>query len=267
MGNHDLVEALASVQQQMEQHAQALSLDRLMAAIDAFNEAALESRATWQPKLPLEIALVTALEVGGQPKTPPSADHRAGKEAASIEAPAQAQSEDPVDAAEDQGSEGDGEQGATRPDPAKQKDDPEPSGVSTASLGPIPEGELTFQAVLDRWDQILAAAFKRDPRCQALLNSGRPMGLRRGKIVLGFASDILRDKMQKEDNLAVVTAALESTLGQEIGVRCVLASAWDDQASPGEQPPVEEGGMVATALRDLGAEVAEVRPSEEDGED
>jgi hypothetical protein len=86
-------------------------------------------------------------------------------------------------------------------------------------------------------------------------------------LVLGFASDILRDKMQKEDNLAVVTGALESTLGQQVGVRCVLASAWDDQAPPGEQPPVEEGGMVATALRDLGAEVAEVRPSEEDVED
>lgn len=258
MGNADLIEALESVRQRMEGHAEALPLSRLMAAIDSFNEAALESRASWQPKLPLELAMVSAINTGDQaengsenPATPankiaeeqPAMDKPGGSGEAKTKAPQLQEAANPE----------------AEPAP-KPKASPQPP----MNAEPVPEGELTFQVILERWQAILAAAYQIDARCQALLNSGRPMGLRRGKLVLGFASDLLRDKMQKEENIAVVTSAMEKALGQPIGLRCVLASAWDDETTPADQPPMEEGGMVATALRDLGAEVADVQPVDEE---
>lgn len=259
MGNADLIEALASVRQQMEEHAQGLPLARLMRAIDTFNEAALESRASWQPKLPLEMAFVAALGQSESPSQPESANRAEdSNHTKKVDPPAKEETEAGKAAADS----GPGPvAGSAAPHDA---DDPAAAAPPAEELKPVPAGELTFQKLLARWDQILAAAFKLDPRCQALLNSGRPMGLRRGKLVLGFSSDILRDKMLKEENTAVVTQALEQTLGQPVGLRCVLASAWENDRAPGEQPQVEEGGMVATALRDLGAEVADVQSTEDE---
>lgn len=140
------------------------------------------------------------------------------------------------------------------------------SSSSEAGEGPgplEPEAQLTFRAVLDRWQAILEAAYRLEPRCQALLNSGRPLGLKEDELVLGFASDLLREKMEKGDNRTVILRAFEQALGRPLGLRCVRTSRWQ-QEQEAEEPPVEEGGMVATALRDLGAEVADVRAMEED---
>lgn len=252
MGNPDLVEAVESVRKQMEAHARGLPLERLMAAIDSFNEAALESRATWQPKLPLEMAFVIA---NGTTRTVDQASQ--GQEA---------QPETNPGGAEEGGAGTDSTNSAPTP-AAKAGEKTGSTAVREAATEAAPppvEGELTFKMLLDRWDHILNAAFEIDPKCQALLNSGQPMGLRRGKLVLGFSSEILRDKMQKEESVAVVSRALENTLGQPVGLRCVLASAWQSDSPPGQNHAVEAGGMVETALRDLGAEVAEVQPAEDD---
>ena len=48
--------------------AERLELDRLTRAIKLFNQAALDLRGGWQPQLPLELALVEALQ---QPAAPP----------------------------------------------------------------------------------------------------------------------------------------------------------------------------------------------------
>jgi DNA polymerase-3 subunit gamma/tau len=112
-----------------------------------------------------------------------------------------------------------------------------------------------FQAVLNAWPDLLAKAFQRDPRAQALLNSCKPLGVNEGALVLGFQSDLLRDKMEKGHNLELVTDALSEVLGSPLEVRCVLLDDWGDDA--GMPPPMKEGGMVATAIRDLGAQIVD----------
>ncbi|MGA9532539.1 MAG: DNA polymerase III subunit gamma/tau [Anaerolineales bacterium] len=241
MGNDELVEALESVRAKMKEQESALGDDQLVRAIDTFNQAALEGRATWQPKLPLELAMV---EAAARRAADPS-DQQVASPA--TDTPTASKPE------------------AGRPNPASVQPAiaKPPEGPAATEPLPDPDAELTFQDVLDRWDSILAAAYQRDPRCQALLNSGRPLGMKSGRLVVGFASDLLREKMEKDDNTVVAAAALEQALGRPVGLRCVLSSAWDNRKDPGERPPVENGGMVETALRDLGAEVKEVHPAAE----
>lgn len=244
MGNGDLVEALESVRAKMASQESALETGQLMTAIAAFNQAALEGRATWQPKLPLELAMVDAAPAsrptptGGGGRPPAQGNAASEKMAKPNPQPVERRATEPA-----------------QPKPAAEVQGP-----------PDPDAELTFQDVLDRWDSVLSAAYQRDPRCQALLNSGRPLGMKRSSLVVGFASDLLREKMEKDDNMAVATAALEQAMGRAVGLRCVLTSAWNQEQDPAERPPVEDGGMVETALRDLGAEVKEVHPATEGSE-
>lgn len=256
-GSSSLVEARGSIKERMVEQADSLPQERLLLAIDRFNEAALEGRANWQPKLPLELAMVRSLESPAVPDggSVESEELVAGNPSRKLaEAAGGSEGREPGGGQTARAS-GSSKTGAT----AERSDTPQNPPLSEGAV-------LEFQHVLDRWESVLSAAFDRDPRCQALLNSGRPLGLKGGKLVLGFASDLLREKMEKGDNREKVLEALEAALGRPLGLRCVRADRWEGSQGSEEAVPVEEGGMVATALRDLGAEVAEVRAVDEDEE-
>ena len=61
MGNASQVEATAESRAQMAQHAQAFTVTELLRVIQAFNQAAVETRSSWQPVLPLELAFIEAI--------------------------------------------------------------------------------------------------------------------------------------------------------------------------------------------------------------
>jgi hypothetical protein len=109
------------------------------------------------------------------------------------------------------------------------------------------------------WRDILQATRQFDPRTQALLNSSTPLGMDEGVLILGFRSDLLREKMEKDHNVSNARRAAQQVLGYQISLRCVLLGAWRAESKLDEQPPpMEEGGMVATAVRDFGAHVVDV---------
>ncbi len=234
MGNAHLLEVTPELREEMTHHAQAFSLTSLLAAIRAFNRAAVEGRAGWQPALPLELALVEVIE--GQRQGPPQ------------------NTVTPTDRRETPANP------SPAPDPTRSATR-EPRAQPPPAIDSSPSAGLTFQAVLDRWKEVLAAARRRDPLLQALLNSCRPLGLDGGVLVLGFASDLLREKMEKGHSLARAQEALHEVFGQRLQIRSALTSA---PASPETAEPaaglMQEDGMVATALRDLGAHVVDVRP-------
>ncbi len=257
-GNEDLVEALAQERERMERQARAIPLNLLMTAIDAFHSAALEGRSNWQPKLPLELALVETLH---SDEVEP-AESREGTSPA--EAPNAGRPTRSSDAAEPAEGTEHGRVAREAPEAGAESGE-DRSEAEETSEGE--KGELTFQFVLDRWDRLLSAARSHDPKVQGLLNSSRPLGLERGALVLGFASDLLCEKMERDQNLETLREALREALGRPLDVRCVLTSKWQREKASPEAPAVEDGGMVATALRDLGAEVADVRPASEDVEE
>jgi DNA polymerase-3 subunit gamma/tau len=252
-GNPDLVDVAAEVRQVMASWAESMSLADMLTALRSFSRAATENRGSWQPGLPLELALVEATrgrtgEAGGtaaaavERRTVPASGDRPPKTVA------------PPEKVEK----------AAYPSSAPSKSSvAEPAG---------PEGSAGFQRVLDLWREILRATYQRDPRAQALLNSCKPLGLEKGRLVLGFSSDLLREKMEKGPNLECVREALREVTGMDLGVRCVLAKGGPTPHKGSAQPdnpsvasPVEDGGIVATAVRDLGAQVVDIRPLPPEG--
>jgi len=232
-GTGAALDVVPEVQAEMAELSKAMAQPALLAALTAFQKAAAESRGNWQPGLPLEMALIETCADRPEPVAPPTA-----KPAAVTSSPPPSRPAAPV--------------GPPKP-PAKAAPAPVTQTASTTSAP-------AFTQVRSQWPQVLAAAFRRDPRTQALLNSGRLMGMEGSALVLGFTSDLLREKMEAKDNLALVRQCLEEVLGAPLGLRCVLSRMWKpdgDADVPAET--IEDGGMVATAVRDLGAQVVDVK--------
>jgi hypothetical protein len=120
---------------------------------------------------------------------------------------------------------------------------------------------VTVKAVSENWEAILEAAYRLDTRTQALLRSGKLLGIREGRVVIGFPTEILREKMEKGHSLTHARQAMEQVLGAGIDVRCVLLSHWSGDEGPAPTEPMAEEGMVATAVRELGGHVVAVRPA------
>jgi len=228
MGNEALVDASPEMRREMVALAAALMPDALLTGIRAFHRAATEGRAGWQPGLALELALLEAATPGaaGAAAPPPPMPKTAAP-----------------------------------PPPAPPRERPRttPEAPSAASLAPSAP-RPGFQAIVDRWSEILKAAYRLDPRTQALLNSCRPLGVHDGRLVLGFGSEILREKMEQGHSLSVAQRAVEEAMGVPLGLRCVLQDQWRPRDSdPAPPPPMDDEGMVATAVRELGGHVVQVQ--------
>ena len=65
--------------------------------------------------------------------------------------------------------------------------------------------------------------------------------------------------MEKEHNLRVAIKSLEQVFGTSLVFRCVLTETWQSGEYETQVPaPMADQGMVATALRELGAQVVDV---------
>jgi DNA polymerase-3 subunit gamma/tau len=230
MGNAELVDASDDDRNEMAQQAEQLRTHTLLAAIRSFGEAASQRRASWQAGLPLELAFVESVSLRETSEASPTNPSRPQI----IEQP---KADTPASSQVSQ---------KTVKEGAK-------SGMD------IPATGISFQSVIERWREVLTAARHHDPRTQALLNSCRPLGLDAGALIIGFRSDLLREKMEKGHNISLASLALQEVFGIPVGIRCVLSETWASQGVNEHQaPPMDDDGMVSTALRDLGAQVVNV---------
>ena len=242
-GSGQLLDVGPEVQAEMAEWSKALPQASVLAALAAFQKAAVDLRGNWHPALPLEMALIEGCAERSETAMPPATAPAARP------APAQTPATPPRTAG-----------GGTAPKPTTRTAPP------AAPADFAPASSLTFSQIKEHWPRVLEAAYRRDPRTQALLNSGRLMGLEGGALVLGFNSDLLREKMEGKATLALVRQCLEEVFGTPLGVRCVLSRAWKpDGNADAPAESIEDGGMVATAVRDLGAQVVDVKPLPPEG--
>jgi DNA polymerase-3 subunit gamma/tau len=236
MGNPEQVDAPPETRAALARQSQGFSVPELLRLIQTFNQAANDARSAWQPSLPLELALVGALEkpaVGQleaeQPVTPPSGKPpSAPVKARSPHPPAPGQAAAP------------GEQ-------------PLQSGEASAPE----EGGLTLKTVAERWPQVMAVMKQQrpnGPNIQGLLNSGVILGIKDGVLYYGLP-EVLKAKLEKAEALELVNKVLKQVFGFDLPMRCVVATG----KTGGLPPDVESDGMVATALRDLGGEIVDIQ--------
>jgi DNA polymerase-3 subunit gamma/tau len=145
------------------------------------------------------------------------------------------------------------QQGESKRAPGRaQPPEPEPAPRQESSPG---ESEIDSvpNSVTENWGKILQQVRDRNPQTQALLNSCKPMGMKGNALVLGFNGEFAKSKMESGENLEIFRQVMEDVLGRKIAVICIVAKG-------GEMPAeIDQEGMVATALRDLGGEIVDIQ--------
>jgi DNA polymerase III subunit gamma/tau len=230
MQNADKIDADQDTRARMARHAQAFTIPELLRAIRLFSFAATDARSAWQPSLPLEMALAEALEAPA-PEAPAAqptiSQPAAGRAPTGPSAPPPAPARPPV-------------RGAAPAQPA-------------ASAPTSTEDNSSNQKLAASWKQILGEVRKRSNAAYGALNSCTGKAMRGNKLVLSYANDVLKSKIEKPEAMDSLRQVLQDIFGFEVFVVCVIDSARRDSVPDG----VDDDGMVAAALRDLGGELVD----------
>jgi DNA polymerase-3 subunit gamma/tau len=253
-GNASQIEATAEMRLQMARHVQAFGAPELLRLIRVFNTAA-ETRGAWLPSLPLELAFIEAL---GSPDssggfTPPAATiPPESRKALRIAEPVQ--SEPPIASSEGAGAavgEASPGLGASPVRGAR----PEHGAPSAAEPQIGPQDRQATQTLAESWGRMLAWVRRSNPRAYGLLNSCKSRFIRGDNLVLNFASDLLKSQMEKPEHLDITRQALFQVFQRPMDVLVNVDAASRESIPSG----VDEEGMVAAALRDLGGEIVDIQ--------
>jgi DNA polymerase-3 subunit gamma/tau len=177
MNNADQLDVVSDVRLLMARHAQSFDVAELLRLLDIFNQASKEGRGSWIPSLPLEMAIVEALQ---QPEAPPQAvlppqDRGGSKSKIAVQQPT-VQYQTAANAGEE-------------------------DAVSESEEAVDPQAA---QLLEDNWKQILALTRQHSPNTYGLLNSCKTRHLKDQILTLGFASDVLKFQMEKSSNLSSI---------------------------------------------------------------
>jgi DNA polymerase III subunit gamma/tau len=242
MGNTSQVDLGADIRAQAEKHARAFAPAQVLYMIKSFNAAATDLRGGWQPSLPLELALAEALEMPAQAvqaeiqpvaKVPAvravdrSTEVLFQADIRPVEKPTPKPVEKPVVKIADRPAE-------------------KPNGAPMrASESPVEEsGKVSLEQVTKAWKQIRALIKPHSLSLDGLLNSCRLLEVKNRVLVIGFASEVLRLKVDTPEMKEIACKAIAEVCGEELAVKCVITNA--KQATP---PNVKTDGMVAAALK------------------
>jgi DNA polymerase-3 subunit gamma/tau len=274
MGNPDQLEATQELRAQIAKHAQAFTLPNLLDTLRIFNAATSDQRSSWHPGLALELAFAEVISLplpiapsSGFPSNPAGQTHTPPP-ASPTQARVNPPSKDPQPVGHSQPS-----HAVLPPQPSAQpvsgiKESPEGHPKETAEYKvksePVqpppspdrPAAAISLPVIIQNWKKIRETVRKRKSQVDGLLNSCHPLGIKDGVLLLGFATDVLKSKMEMADNLVLTSQAIHHVLGVELQVRCVITSS-----KAGGLPPdmeVENDGMVSTVLRDLGGEIVDI---------
>ena len=233
MGNTSQVDLTAEVRSQAKEHAAGFLQADVLRMIKSFNEAASDQRGGWQPSLPLELALAEVMEVTVRASAAAAAPANQSAVVAKPEKP------------------------ADKPIILKEIKKPEQTPVGKLAQEtekPASEsGEVTLGQVTKAWKQIRGLIKPRSQSLDGLLNSCRLLEVKNGVLVVGFASELLRSKMDTPELIDITRKAITEVCGGKLLIKCVVTNA--KQATP---PDVKADGMVAAALK-AGGEIVDTQ--------
>jgi len=220
MGNIEQVEVTRDVKAQMDSHAKSFSAAETLRMMKIFNNAAADLRGGWQPSLSLELALAEALE--SPTESAPVVVSSPSRDAA--------------------------RQTTVKHVPAPQVESPPEENPAPKSESPA----ISANQVSKVWKQLQNSLPKTHANLSALLNSVKMIDVQGSTLILGFASDVLVDKMNKPDQIDAAQKAIQELLGVKLTIRCIVTNA------KGKIPAnVPQDGMVAAAIQH-GGEVVDV---------
>jgi DNA polymerase-3 subunit gamma/tau len=123
---------------------------------------------------------------------------------------------------------------------------------AAVDAGKTPGRSQDIEDLLAQWKQVRSVVKASSMSTEGLLNSSRLVSLVDNVLTLGFASEILRSKMENKENLEVTASAIEQVTGNAYHIRCVVHGSRNHQNPADHQ--VDTDGVVGVALN-LGGKI------------
>lgn len=214
MGNAEQVEATREVKTQMEAHAKAFNTSDVLRMMKIFNNAATDLRGGWQPSLSLELALAEVIDA-------------------------------PAEVAQVAVSSPQGATPRTKPQPVSAPAAESKPEVKSEAPQPVVESPaINANDITKAWKSLVNALPKAQANLGALMNSVRMIDVQGKTLVLGMASDVLVEKLNKPDQIETIQRLIKDHFHVDLSVRCVVTNA------KGKLPShVAQDGMVAAAIQ------------------
>jgi DNA polymerase-3 subunit gamma/tau len=255
MGLSNQVEVPAEVKSSMTEHAAQIEMQALLAAINAFSDAATDLKASWHPGLGLEIAFATIVTNAAKSSTPQIKDV-SGEE----ETPSHIENQKPSKKTKGEPDTPRQIQEINPKTTVKEKTKTEARTVGEASPTPIhddsPKHETSLKSLNENWKAVRDIIRKDNPMTEALVNSARLLGMKNEHIILSFPSELLKERMLKGNNIAITSKALKQVFGKDMKVKCIIGGKNNSQIA--DDLEIDSDGMVGLATRDLGGEIVEI---------
>lgn len=254
VGNEQIVDATIENREKMSLQAEKFQIIRLVEIIRLFNTAAGETRSTWNPGLHLELAVVAAIE---SPKNVPHPVSESDVNLRDMKMPEfHATAHTPQLP----------KKGVPAKEPAKdavtssEKVDSRTTGQiksaedSNPDITAQPESEqitITLDELKNAWPQIRSTVRKAKAQTEALLNSVKNISIEDGRLVLSFASDIVKQKMEMDDNMEMTRRAIYHVLKANMQIVCTVVNT---RMAKMDANDISHEGLVTTALN-LGGQI------------
>jgi DNA polymerase-3 subunit gamma/tau len=242
MGNDKQVDATKESKDMMHKHSQSVETAVLMEWMRLFNEAINDIRTSWQPGMALEMAFARAVE-GSQVVTVKPVVEKQTRHNETVVA-AESKIAEPIATQKNETTT------IKEPvsEPVKQVKTETAPIVLSSSAG----GGITAQDIQANWNTIRAEVKSQRSQTEALLNSHKSLQIKDGALVIGFASEVLKSKMESAENLDVTRRAIHHLLKVDLPIVCIVVSGKTSSSSVGLD--VDADGVVGTALN-LGGKI------------
>ncbi len=218
-------------------HAEQYPRRQLLTALDHFKEAAADSRAGWQPQLPLEMAFIQCIDdLYEVPEAPPVQVVRTAPVKPAKQTPAQAE------------------------EPPQAQEAP---AVQVESTEPLAEPAISLSEVHAQWQQVLRMARQMDLAVEALLKSGKLIGIEGRVILYQMPSELLRDKLEGDENRHIIEAVLAKVYNQPLTIRASRRTSQTDQRTRQVDELLANDSLVSFAVDELGGSVQSIENNEE----
>ncbi len=251
LGDEEVRQELSENLQKSAQIAGMIQEARLVAAIERFNRAGQISTGAWQPGLQLELALHESLAFEATDKT-----EKQNSPSSTQKIPAQEkQAVKVIPPAEIKHSQQPKMEKLSPERKSTEKSSPVKQNSDTNQLTSASEKQksTSFPGFQEKWLEIKALVKKRQPGTEALLNSCRLVSMQGGIVQLGFASELLKSKMESGAHKRVTAEAVRDVLALEAEIRCFVAG--QGASLPPAELDIDSDGMVGTALA-LGGKIS-----------
>jgi DNA polymerase-3 subunit gamma/tau len=240
MGNGSQVDLASETREQAEKHARSFAPVDVLHMIKSFNAAATDLRGGWQPALPLEMALSEVMEMPAQAESGP-----VGKavNAKAVDRQIKETTERPADKAVEKKI----TDSVNRPIgklSEKSQEKPVIAGMQTDEENVQGDHFIGLEQLSDAWKQIRRLIKPQSPSLDGLLNSCKLLEVKKGVLVIGFKSELLRSKVDNPELIEITRKAIAEVCGFQLGIKCVVTNA--KQVPPQN---VKADGMVAAALK------------------